>query len=58
MENKRRIREYYDMQVNAKKMKNAYEKSIDSEQAKIWQIEGERYKEHEKVFVNKVIIFI
>ncbi len=37
-------------------MMNVYEKNIDSEQLKIWQIDSERYKEHEKDIVNKVFI--
>lgn len=54
-EKKRKIRDYYDMQVSQKKMMNAYEKNIDTEQAKIWQIDSERYKEQEKEMTNRVI---
>jgi hypothetical protein len=57
MEKKKRIRDYYDMQVNEKKMMNAYEKNIDTEQAKIWKIDSERFKEQEKEMNQRVIIF-
>jgi hypothetical protein len=55
MEKKKKIRDYYDMQVKEKKAMNAYEKNIDTEQAKIWQIDSERFKEQEKEINNRVI---
>jgi len=42
------------MQIQEKKMKNAYEKNIDNEQALIWQIDSQRYKEQEKEINNRV----
>lgn len=53
-ENKKRIREYYDYQIQEKKRMNAYEKNLDSEQAKIWQIDSQRYKEQEKEINDRV----
>ena len=52
--NKKKIKEYYDMQVQEKKMMNAYEKNIDSEQAKIWEIDCQRFKEQEKEINDRV----
>lgn len=45
------------MQVEEKKRMNAYEKNLDCEQAKIWQIDGERFRAQEKEVNDKVIFF-
>lgn len=45
------------MQVQEKKMMNDYEKNIDVEQAKIWEIDCKRYKEQEKEINNRVKFF-
>lgn len=42
------------MQVEEKKRMNAWEKNLDCEQAKIWQIDSQRYKEQEKEVNDKV----
>ena len=42
------------MQVEEKKRMNAYEKDLDVEQAKIWQIDSQRYKEQEREVNDKV----
>ena len=57
MENKRRIKNYYDMQVEEKKRMNDYERNLDCEQAKIWQIDSQRFKAQEREVNDKVIIF-
>ena len=42
------------MQVQEKKRMNAYERDLDCEQAKIWQIDSQRYKEQEREVNDKV----
>jgi len=58
MENKRKIKSYYDMQVLEKKKMNAYERDLDCEQAKIWEIDCQRFKAQEKEVNDKVFLFI
>ena len=50
------MREYYNMQVQEKHMKDESEKSIDNEQAKIFQIDTKRFAEQEKEINNRVMI--
>ena len=51
------LKEYLDMQVEEKKRFNEFEKSLDNEQARIWQIDCEKYHEQEKDINDKVKIY-
>jgi len=48
------MRQYLDMQVEEKKRINEFEKVLDLEQARIWQIDSEKYREQEKEITEKV----
>lgn len=53
-QNKKTMKEYLDMQVEEKKRFNDFEKCLDNEQARIWQIDCEKYHEQEKDINDKV----
>jgi len=50
------MRDYFDMQVEEKKRLNAFEKTLDLEQARIWKIDTEKFYEQEKEITEKVNI--
>lgn len=51
------IRSYLDMQVEEKKRMNEFEKTLNSEQARIWNTDTKRFYEQEKEIQEKVVIF-
>lgn len=46
------------MQVEEKKRLNAFEKTLDLEQARIWKIDTEKFYEQEKEINEKVDILL
>ena len=52
--NKHTLKEYLDMQVEEKRRFNQFEKSLDNEQARIWQIDCEKFHEQEQDINDKV----
>ena len=48
------MKDYLDMQVEEKKRINYFERTLDSEQARIWKIDTQRFYEQEKEINEKV----
>ena len=51
---KKDLKQYYDMQVEEKQKDGEFEKLLDGEQARIWKMDCEKYNEDEKR-INKII---
>lgn len=54
-DNKKEIKKFLDMQVDEKRKMNNFERSLDSEQAKIWRTDVQKFFDQEKDINNKVI---
>lgn len=52
--NKKKMKEYLDMQVAEKEKANAFEKILDTEQARIWNTDSKKYVADEKVINAKI----
>ena len=58
--NKKKLKEYLDMQVEEKRRMNEFEKNLDHEQARIWKLDTEKFNTTEKDInykVNNIIFF-
>jgi len=54
LENKHHMKNYLDMQVDEKRKMNDFEKTLNSEQARIWRIDTQRFYDQEKDINEKV----
>ncbi len=54
LDNRKMIRSYLDMQVEDKKRMNDFERTLNSEQARIWKTDTHRFYEQEKEIHDKV----
>jgi hypothetical protein len=52
--NKKIMKAYLDMQVEEKKRLGEFEKTMNSEQARVWKIDTDQYKQQEKEINEKV----
>ena len=60
-DNKRKLRDYLDMQVEEKRRMNEFEKNLDNEQARIWKMDTDKFETTERDInhkVNKIIFFL
>jgi hypothetical protein len=57
-ENKKMMRSYLDMQVDEKRKMGDFEKLLNSDQARIWKIDTNRFTEQEREIYEKVKILI
>ncbi|MCQ2817979.1 MAG: hypothetical protein MJ252_12005 [archaeon] len=53
-ENKINMRKYLQMQIDEKNKMKEFEKMMDSEQARIWNVDSKKYIEDEKVINQKI----
>ena len=53
-EQKKELKKFLDMQVEAKKKEQIFLKKLDYERARIWNIDYQRYNEDEKMIDNKL----
>lgn len=53
-EQKKEYKKFLDMQVEEKKKEKIFLRKLDSEQARIWNIDLFRYNENEKSIDNKI----
>ena len=53
-EQKKELKKFLDMQVEEKKKEQIFLKKLDSEQARIWNVDCLRYNEDEKMIDNKI----
>ena len=53
-ENKKMLKKYLDMQVEEKRKMQEFEKLLDTEQARIWNIDCKKYHDDEKVINEKI----
>ena len=53
-ENKKLLKKYLDMQVEEKRKMQEFEKLLDTEQARIWNIDCKKYHDDEKVINEKI----
>ena len=53
-ENKKRFKEYLDMQVEEKRRMNEFEKNLDNQQARIWKMDTEKFNFMENEINSKV----
>jgi hypothetical protein len=54
LDNKKVIRSYLDMQIEEKKRMSEFEKTLNSEQARIWKTDTQRFYDQEKEIQEKV----
>ena len=52
------MKAYLDMQVEEKKRLAEFEKTMNSEQARVWKIDTDQYKQQEKEINEKVRILL
>jgi hypothetical protein len=52
--NKKLMKGYLDMQVEEKKRLGEFEKTMNSEQARVWEIDTEQYYKQEREIGDKV----
>lgn len=57
-ENKKSMKNFLDMQVEEKKRMTEFEKTLNSEQARIWKIDTQKFYEQEKDINDKVNKYI
>jgi hypothetical protein len=57
-ENKKRLKEYLDMQVEEKRRMNEFEKNLDNEQARIWKMDTNKFNSMENEINTKVNIIL
>lgn len=53
-ENKKMMKKYLEMQMEEKKKMAEFEKLMDSEQARIWNVDCKKYYEDEKIITQKI----
>lgn len=53
-ENKKMMKTYLDMQVDEKRKMQEFEKTLNSEQARVWKYDTERFYDQEKDINEKV----
>jgi len=53
-EERRELKKYLDMQVEEKKKEEDFLKALDSEQARIWNVDAKKYYEDEKIIDGKI----
>lgn len=53
-EQKKELKKFLDMQVEEKKKEQIFLKKLDSEQARIWNMDIQKYNEDEKIIDNKL----
>ena len=53
-EQKKELKKFLDMQVEEKKKEQIFLKKLDSEQARIWNVDCLRYNEDEKLIDSKI----
>ena len=53
-EQKMELKKFLDMQVEEKKREQIFLKNLDIEQARIWNIDRQKYDEDEKIIDNKL----
>ena len=53
-EERKELKKYLDMQVEEKKKEEDFLKALDSEQARIWNVDAKKYYEDEKIIDGKI----
>ena len=51
---KKELKKFLDMQVEEKKKNSVLEKELEKEQARIWKIDEEKYRNDEKIIDEKI----
>ena len=54
LENKKMMKSYLDMQVEEKRKMQEFERTLDSEQARIWNTDTRRFYDQEREINSKV----
>ena len=54
LKDKEELKKYLDMQIEEKKKEEEFMKSLDDEQARIWKIDCQKYREDEKIIEEKI----
>ena len=54
LKEKEELKKYLDRQIEEKKREEEFLKSLDDEQARIWEIDAKKYREDEKIIEQKI----